>query len=42
MRRLSRIPDDIIHVDEHAPDNQPTLFSYDGKETCFFPDGAGG
>lgn len=37
-----RIPDDIVHVDEHAPDNQPTLFLYHGKETCFFPGGAGG
>lgn len=37
-----RIPDDIIHVDEHAPDNQPTLFIYNGMETCFFPGGAGG
>lgn len=36
------VPSDIIHVDEHAPDNQPTLFIYSGKETCFFPGGAGG
>lgn len=37
-----RVPDDIIHIDKHAPDNQPTLFIYQGKETCFFPAGAGG
>lgn len=36
------IPHDIIHLDEHAPDNQPTLFIYNGMETCFFPGGAGG
>lgn len=36
-----RVPDDIIHVDKHAPDNQPTLFIYAGKETCFFPGGSG-
>lgn len=36
-----RIPDDIIHLDKHAPDNQPTLFIYAGKETCFFPGGSG-
>ena len=32
-----RIPDDIIHWDQHAPSGEPTLFVYDGKETCFFP-----
>ena len=36
-----RIPPDIIHWDSHAPNGQPTLFVYDGKETCFFP-GEGG
>jgi hypothetical protein len=36
-----RIPDDIIHWDQHAPNGQPTLFVYSGKETCFFP-GDGG
>ncbi len=36
-----RIPDDIIHWQEHAPSGQPTLFIYNGKETCFFP-GDGG
>lgn len=36
------IPADIIHIDRHAPDNQPTLFIYSGQETCFFPGSAGG
>lgn len=36
-----QVPPDIIHVDKHAPDNQPTLFIYNGHETCFFPGGSG-
>src|SRR5262245_19664640 len=36
-----RIPDDIIHWNESAPTRLPTLFIYNGKETCFFP-GEGG
>ncbi len=36
-----RIPDDIIHWQEHAPNGQPTLFIYNGKETCFFPGDSG-
>jgi hypothetical protein len=32
-----RVPDDIIHWNEKAPDGQPTLFVYSGKETCFYP-----
>lgn len=36
-----RVPDDIVHWGEHAPDKQPTLFIYNGRETCFFP-GDGG
>ena len=36
-----RIPDDVIHWGQHAPNGQPTLFVYDGRETCFFP-GDGG
>ena len=35
------IPADIIHWGEHAPDGQPTLFIYNGKETCFFPGDSG-
>jgi hypothetical protein len=36
-----RIPDDIIHWGETAPDKQPTLFIYQGKETCFWPGESG-
>ena len=36
-----RIPNDIIHWDERAPNGRPTLFVFSGKETCFFP-GDGG
>ena len=32
-----RIPDDIIHWGQSAPSRQPTLFVYQGKETCFWP-----
>lgn len=34
-----KIPDDIIHWGDSAPGGQPTLFVYQGKETCFFPPG---
>jgi hypothetical protein len=36
-----RVPPDIIHWNEHAPGGEPTLFVYDGRETCFFPPDAG-
>ena len=36
-----RVPDDIIHWGETAPMNQPTLFVYQGKETCFWPGESG-
>ena len=36
-----RIPDDIIHWGETAPDKQPTLFVYNGHETCFWPGDSG-
>jgi hypothetical protein len=36
-----RIPDDIIHWGENAPDKQPTLFVYRGRETCFWPGESG-
>lgn len=39
--KWKRVPPDIIHWGETAPDKQPTLFIYDGKETCFYP-GDGG
>ena len=32
-----RVPPDIIHWGEKAPDGRPTLFIYLGEETCFFP-----
>ncbi|MBI4275246.1 MAG: hypothetical protein HY659_11165 [Rhizobiales bacterium] len=32
-----RIPDDIIHWGQSAPSKQPTLFVYQGQETCFWP-----
>lgn len=34
-----RVPPDIIHWGEHAPDGQPTLFVYQstGQELCFYP-----
>jgi hypothetical protein len=45
-----RIPDDIIHWGEHAPDGRPTLFVLDqpfldwpaGTPTCFWPPLEGG
>lgn len=37
-----RVPPDIIHWGESAPDGRPTLFVYAGKETCFFPGESGG
>lgn len=36
-----RVPDDIIHWNESAPDGRPTLFVYQGRETCFFPGASG-
>ena len=36
-----RVPDDIIHWGETAPSKQPTLFVYQGKETCFWPGESG-
>lgn len=37
-----RVPPDIIHWGISAPGGLPTLFIYQGKETCFFPGEAGG
>lgn len=37
-----RVPADIIHWNERAPDGQPTLFLFQGQETCFYPPDAGG
>ena len=36
------IPADVIHWDDPAPDNQPTLFIWDDIEMCFFPPGGSG
>lgn len=36
-----KVPDDIIHWGVSAPGGKPTLFVFQGKETCFFP-GDGG
>jgi len=35
--RWQLVPGDVIHWDEHAPDGEPVLFVYNGRETCFFP-----
>ena len=32
-----RIPPDVVHPDEHAPDGRATLFAIQGEPTCFFP-----
>ena len=34
-----KIPNDIVHWGEHAPDGRPTLFIYQstGQELCFYP-----
>lgn len=37
-----RVPPDIVHWGKSAPDGQPTLFIYQGAETCFFPGESGG
>jgi len=36
-----KVPDDIIHWGTSAPGGKPTLFVFQGQETCFFP-GDGG
>lgn len=32
-----KIPADIVHQNEHAPDGQATLFAIGHLPTCFFP-----
>lgn len=39
--KWKRVPPDIIHWGETAPGGEPTLFVWNGKETCFYP-GQGG
>jgi hypothetical protein len=34
---IKNIPNVIIHWNEAAPDNRPTLFVYNGTMTCFYP-----
>ena len=34
---FERIPDDIIHWGEHAPNGLAVLFAVSGHPTCFFP-----
>lgn len=36
-----RIPDDVIHWNEHAPDGQAVLFAVGGRPVCFFPPDSG-
>jgi hypothetical protein len=40
--KWKRIPDDIIHWDQHAPDGQAVMFAIGDEPTCFFPPDAGG
>jgi hypothetical protein len=37
----TRVPDDVIHWDEHAPNDLPVMFAVGGKPVCFFPPGGG-
>lgn len=37
-----RVPDDIIHWGESAPDGQATLFVYNNTAMCFWPPLGGG
>jgi hypothetical protein len=39
--KWKRIPPDIVHWGEAAPDGQPTLFIYADMETCFYPGESG-
>ena len=34
LNKWRRVPDNIIHWGEHAPDKQPTLFIYSGQDTA--------
>lgn len=36
-----RIPEDVIHWGETAPDGQATLFVVSGREVCFWPPDGG-
>lgn len=36
-----RIPDDIIHWNEHAPGGEPVMFAVGANPVCFFPPDGG-
>jgi uncharacterized membrane protein YbaN (DUF454 family) len=36
-----RIPDDVIHWDEHAPSGEPVMFAVGSEPTCFYPPDGG-
>jgi hypothetical protein len=36
-----RIPDDVIHWNEHAPDGMPVMFAVGGNPVCFYPPDGG-
>jgi hypothetical protein len=36
-----RVPSDVIHWDERAPNGEAVLFSLGSRPTCFFPPGSG-
>jgi hypothetical protein len=36
-----RVPADIIHWDEHAPDGRAVMFALGDQPTCFYPPGGG-
>jgi len=40
-KHFVRVPDYIIHWDEHAPDGSPVLFAVGGRPVCFFPPDGG-
>jgi hypothetical protein len=39
--KWERIPDDVIHWNEHAPGGEPVLFAIGNAPTCFFPPDGG-
>jgi hypothetical protein len=39
--KWTRIPDDVIHWDEHAPNGKPVMFAVGGNPVCFFPPDSG-
>ena len=36
-----RVPDDVIHYDEHAPGGDPVMFAVGQTPTCFYPPNGG-